>query len=117
MKRRLLLAAMVPAIVASLGFVRLRITPLWGLYVLERTGSPHEVLFLDPFPSAASCAAAARAVGTSGQWTRCRARLAVSFFQPARLLAFEKQFSPGGRWEHETILCGFTAGETRDVPR
>ena len=92
-----------------------RVTPLWSLYVGDRAAANSEVLFLEPFPNTDSCGAAARALGTTGQWTSCRARLSLSLRHSVRLLTLQREFVPGGAWERLEALCGLDGA--RSVPR
>lgn len=111
----------------ALGFVALfavvafvaqpRIVPLWALYVIDRSAADREVVFLDPFPAAASCAAAARVVARSGQWASCRSRLTLSLGRSARALALQRDFAPGGTWERLEYLCGLTSRSTYGTPQ
>ena len=110
------LAAVVVAatIVAALAVAQPRVSPLWSLYVADPAAPSGEVLFLEPFPSAGSCAAAARALGTTGEWTRCRAHLSLSLAHSQRRLTLEREFSPGGAWERLRALCGLDSGRGDD---
>ncbi len=104
----------VAIVAAAVVLAQPRVTPLWSLYVVDRAAAGREVLFLEPFPNAASCGAAARALGTSGQWTTCRARVSLSVRDSARLVTLERDFVPGGAWERLEALCGL--GPARRYP-
>jgi hypothetical protein len=99
-------ALIVTAIVAAFAVAQPRVSPLWSLYVADPAARSGEVLFLEPFPNAGACGAAARALGTTGQWTRCRAHLSLSLARSERRLTLERDFLPGGAWERLEALCG-----------
>jgi hypothetical protein len=107
--------AVVALALLALALAQPRVTPLWSLYVGDRVAN-REVLFLEPFPSAGSCGAAARALGTTGQWTSCRGRLTLSLRQSVRLVTLQQEFVPGGAWERLEALCGLR-GEPDDARR
>jgi hypothetical protein len=96
--------------VAALGIAQPRVVPLWSLYVGDRAAGNREVLFLEPFPNPDSCGAAARALGTTGQWTTCRARLTLSLRRSVRLVTLRQEFVPGGAWDRLEALCGLDRG-------
>ena len=111
MKRPVSGAVVVSAAFAlALAVAQPRVTPLWSLYVGDPAAANGEALFLEPFPTVTSCGAAARALGTTGQWTRCRARLTVSFGTSAPLATLRREFVPGGAWDRLEALCGLDAG-------
>ena len=113
MKRRVAVAAVAVALVAALTvFAQPRIVPLWALYVTDRAAADREIVFLDPFPDAVSCGAAASVVARSGQWASCRSRLTLAFSRSVRLAALEREFAPGGTWERLEYLCGLSSRST-----
>jgi hypothetical protein len=115
MKVRLDRIAVTALAALAIAIAQPRVTPLWSLYVGDRALANREVLFLEPFPSAGSCDAAARALGTTGQWTACRGRLTLSVRQSVRLVTLQQEFVPGGAWERLEALCGLDRGAADDA--